>query len=111
MEYRVILNDKLKTVTEYCDCGHCKGHSHQEEINFDELIEADSPEEAKAKAIDLMWETYEVGKSTLAKAPIVILSPGEKVLSRKAELDLLERWNKGLGLPSFQIQYEYTYDA
>lgn len=110
MEYRIILNDTLRTVVEYCDCKYCQGHYRKEEINFNELIEAESRQDAKAQAIKLILESYDVSEKDLLKAPIVILEPGEKILTRKAELDLLERWNKGLGLPAFQIQYEYSYD-
>lgn len=111
MQYKVILNDTLKTTVDYCDCKYCQGHYRKEEIRFDKLIEADSQQDAKAQAIELIQEDYDIGKSDLLKAPFVILEPGEKLLTRKAELDLLERWNKGLGLPAFQLQYEYTYEV
>lgn len=110
MQYKVILNDTLRTTVEYCDCKHCQGHYRREEIRFDELIEADSQQDAKARAIELIQESYDIRKSDLLKAPFVILEPGEKILTHKAELDLLKRWNEGLGWPAFQIQYEYTYE-
>lgn len=109
MKYRVILNTG-KTTTEYCDCSHCRGHESTTGIDFNELIEADSEYEAREAAIkQIKRDEGELSDKELSK--IVILAPGEKILTRKAELDLLERWNKGLGLPSFQIQYEYAYDA
>lgn len=107
--YRAILNETLETAVDYCDCKHCKGHEREEKVIFNELIEAETKEDARDQAIKEIKELYSVNPEDLTG--LVILEPGEKILTRKAELELLDRWINGRGLPDRPLETEYTYQT
>lgn len=83
----------------YCDCRWCNGHDNRVIEDVDYAIEAEDEQEAKRLA-ELQY-TESGGHSFGEWVNLLILPPGEKPpRPREVELALLDRWNKGLGLPA-----------
>ena len=97
-EHRVIGKVVIDAV---CDCPHCRGH--EEEITFDKTIDVESPEAAVQK-VEREYK-HDYGVDFVELRGVIVLAPGEPPpLSRKAELELLKRWNEGAGLPDYPLE-------
>lgn len=96
VEYRV--SGTIKSGGKYyCDCRWCNGHDNSVIEDVDYAIEAG--DEAEAKRLAELQYTESGGHSFGEWVNVIILAPGEKPpRPHEVELEMLKRWNEGLGL-------------